>query len=253
MEERLRHADRIKQERLWHTDHGFRWDHPLNAWPLWHPDRLKHAWHLVQRCLTPALRELGCTAGSRVLLAPCGWGSDIPYILPITKNIFGVDVSYEAVAKNDPSTGRINADIENLPFEGPTFDFVVVSGFLHHVPEEYPRYLGVLRQVLKPNGWIIVLEPSFFHPVQWITWPLRRVFGEITGQLRYERPLNPLGIKTALRKLGFGEITVRAASFSHPRFFVPVAWALSLFQDYVSGLPLIKYCGFFVLFAARRL
>jgi len=157
--------------------------------------------------------------------------------------------------KTDRYVGRVNADLKYLPFASPTFDFVVVSGFLHHVASErdgYGPYLKTLGAVLKPGGWMVVLEPSCFFPFCWLTTPLRNIFGEITGQVPHERPVNPIAVRRCLKRIGLTRVFVRAASFSHPRFFLPVAKALGAIQDYVARVPLIRNCGFFVLLAGQK-
>ncbi len=250
------HETRLQQERLWHTNHGFQHDHPLNKWPFYSKARNEYAWYLVSACLTPLLRELGATAESKVLLSPSGWGGDIPHIKPVTNKIVGVDISYEALQKNDPSITRITADIKHLPFVDECFDFVVISGFLHHVVDEeggYKPYVEAMSRVLKRGGWMVTIEPSALFPIMWITVPLRRkVFGEITGQLPYERAISSLAVQRCFREIGLKNVFARAASYCHPRLFLPVAKLMAKVQPFIGRLPVLRHFGFFVTVSGQK-
>lgn len=50
-----------------------------------------------------------------------------------------------------------NVDALNTPFENESFDFVVSSNMLHHVP--YPlKFLEEMRRILKPGGVLLIQE-----------------------------------------------------------------------------------------------
>jgi SAM-dependent methyltransferase len=52
------------------------------------------------------------------------------------------------------------ANAEELPFEDGTFDVVTASLLFHELPADVsPRVLAEMRRVVKPGGWIAVVEP----------------------------------------------------------------------------------------------
>jgi len=52
------------------------------------------------------------------------------------------------------------ANAESLPYEDATFDVVTASLLFHEVPSDVsPRILAEMRRVVKPGGWIAVVEP----------------------------------------------------------------------------------------------
>jgi SAM-dependent methyltransferase len=52
------------------------------------------------------------------------------------------------------------ANAERLPFEDATFDVVTASLLFHELPADVsPRVLAEMRRVVRPDGWIAVVEP----------------------------------------------------------------------------------------------
>ena len=64
-------------------------------------------------------------------------------------------VDNNTLVSNGPSQRLLEADAQNLPFEGDSFDSVVCSFGLMHVPDQ-PKALSEIRRVLKPHGQFIM-------------------------------------------------------------------------------------------------
>ena len=116
-------------------------------------------------------------AGSRVLEAGCGVGAQTVTLAANSPeaDILSMDLSAEslrAAAKRVAQAGHTNVtfqqgDIYDLPFEPNSFDHIFVCFVLEHLPEP-ERALTLLRQLLKPDATITVIEgdhgSAYFHP-----------------------------------------------------------------------------------------
>lgn len=97
-----------------------------------------------------------------VLDMPCGtgWGASL---LKGAKQIFGVDVSQEAVSygrKRFPRLRLAVGDCGDLPFRGEMFDVVIcLEGLEHFEPTKAPQFLDEAHRVTKSDGLFIITCP----------------------------------------------------------------------------------------------
>ncbi len=137
-------------------------------------------------------RRLALAAGDRVLDLGCGEGRHA-----ITAYV-NADVHVVALdrAERDVATARSRlADFDvpasthrrlnfligdglALPFGDASFDRVICSEVLEHVPD-YRAVLGEVHRVLKPGGLFAVSVPRFGP--EWICWQLSREYHEVEG------------------------------------------------------------------------
>lgn len=123
--------------------------------------------------VTVDFHELRLKPGSVVLDAGCGSGRHLRALakLPGLK-IVGIDRSAKDVAdalaglKNMPDALSFDyqvlaADINALPFADASFDCVICSEVLEHIPE-HEKALSELVRVLKPQGHLVVSVPRYF-------------------------------------------------------------------------------------------
>lgn len=126
-----------------------------------------------QSMVTVDFHELRLKPGSVVLDAGCGSGRHLRALakLPGLK-IVGIDRSAKDVAdalaglKNMPDALSFDyrveaADINALPFADASFDCVICSEVLEHIPE-HEKALSELVRVLKPQGHLVVSVPRYF-------------------------------------------------------------------------------------------
>lgn len=115
-------------------------------------------------------------AGSRVLDVGCGDGKFTRVLATLFAKVDGIDVNaakIEQAQANLAGTGSAIAfragSAENLPYPDRSFDVVVFSNSLHHIPD----MRGALRQaarVLVSGGLLYVMEPvpagSYFEAMK---------------------------------------------------------------------------------------
>lgn len=104
--------------------------------------------------------------GMRVLDAGCGAGRNIAYLMSSGHEVFGVDLSEEAIegvrslaARLRPALPGSNfvvAPVESLPFPDGSFDRVISSAVLHFAVDEehFNAMVGEMWRVLRPGGFL---------------------------------------------------------------------------------------------------
>jgi ubiquinone/menaquinone biosynthesis C-methylase UbiE len=125
----------------------------------------------------------GVTAGDRVLDVCCGTGT---LALAAQRRVgaagaaYGVDASGEMIARARAKASRQGLPVEfeiaaaqSLPFADASFDVVLCTLALHHLPDESrEQAIDEMRRVLKPGGQVLIVEISrgrgaweLLHPV----------------------------------------------------------------------------------------
>ena len=102
------------------------------------------------------------TPDAKVLEVGCGDGRSIFDILPVTKNVTGIDHDDKAIAdaKNNfssyPSIKILKADATKLPFKNEEFDFVVCMTTFANFADKKFIILEEMKRILKNSGKIII-------------------------------------------------------------------------------------------------
>ena len=102
--------------------------------------------------------DVGCGTGDLTMRAKTRVGT--------AGQVYGVDAAREMIALARRKAARAGraidyqvASIEALPFAAATFDVVLSSLMMHHLPGELKRQgLVEIRRVLKPGGQLLVLD-----------------------------------------------------------------------------------------------
>lgn len=115
------------------------------------------------------LDRAAITAGERVLDVGCGTGTlaiAAARRVGTAGKVCGIDPSEEMIARARAKGARAGVTIDfrlasaqKLPFDDASFDVVLSSLMLHHLPAAM-RKDGVaeMRRVLKPNGRLLIVE-----------------------------------------------------------------------------------------------
>jgi ubiquinone/menaquinone biosynthesis C-methylase UbiE len=114
------------------------------------------------------LAASGASAGQRVLDVACGTGYFARLLgsaVGPSGEVVGVDAAPEMVAyarrrsRRQPTCRFEVGSAEALPFADASFDLVVSSLAMHHLPADLqPRAIAEMRRVLRPGGRVLIAE-----------------------------------------------------------------------------------------------
>lgn len=107
--------------------------------------------------------------GETVLDVGCGTGTlaiEVQSRVGVTGRVFGVDPSTEQIARAHSKAARRNLPIdfqigviEQIPFPDQTFDVVLSTIMMHHLPDGLKRQgLAEIARALKPGGRLVIAD-----------------------------------------------------------------------------------------------
>lgn len=171
--------------------------------------RRRAAWLLAQL-------EAGLPSGGTVLDLGCGQGFYLPLYARLGLMATGVepDPAPRAEASRKAAAlgfAVVDALADGLPFADASFDAVVMSEVLEHLPDPRPA-LAEAARVLVPGGLLLVTVPNADYPLAWdpVNW-----IGEATGLgpvrkglfagiwANHERLYHPAALREEVRTAGF--------------------------------------------------
>ena len=170
---------------------------------------------LLRACLdAAALRPPG-------VIADLGCGSGV-FTSLLTKAGFtatGVDLSprmVELARKLHRGSIFTEGDVESLPFEDETFDGVLLSGLLHHLPDP-TACIREVRRILKPGGRFASFDPNRLNPFMYLYRDRSSPFYSPKGVTPNERPVLAKELARRFRAQSF-EVRTEYLSNLHYRY-----------------------------------
>ena len=141
--------------------------------------------------LTLDFDRLGVKAGDRVLDIGCGYGRHSFEVIRRGGRVVALDLSdtelkdvlamFRALAQEAPPAshgGVVNATALSLPFADGTFDHVIASEVLEHIPLDTGAMAEIAR-VVRPGGSVAVTVPRTGQEV--VCWALSREYHDTPG------------------------------------------------------------------------
>ncbi len=114
---------------------------------------------------------LGDIKGKQVLDVGCGIGSLSFYLAQEGANVVGIDLSGELIEYCKEQSKKLGYSIEfremnaQIPdFDEESFDIIVGSRIIHHLPD-LNLFYKVCKRILKKNGFIAFIEPLKKNPI----------------------------------------------------------------------------------------
>jgi SAM-dependent methyltransferase len=252
------YKEKLEREQHWHVESRFKRGHFLNSKLFYSQERTEFNFNFARMQMARLADQLAEVHGMRqpgILIAPVGSGHDVPFIETVSKNLVGIDISPEAIGQVTYSGIKLYVgDMRNMTcFPNASFDIVVTSLFYHHFLQfGFDEFLRETLRVIRPGGILIAMEPSSLHPLHWITGLGKKIFGNITNALEDEAPFRPGRLTAALRRCGFEDVDLQAASFSHHRLPIPIARLNNFLTAPLKRLPLLRSFGWCCLVYGRK-
>lgn len=183
------------------------------------------------------LRDLLKDVQGKVLIIGCGSREEMSIIGENSEGI-AIDISTEAIERSKkryPQFKYYVADATNLPFAKDSFDCVICSEVIEHIPRDGKVYLEVNR-VLKNGGCFIITTPN------WLSWHgLARKIAEnlfkkpfTSGDQPIDNWSTPRNLKKKLVQNGF-----RITSFRGIWYYPPAGKGRKRIPHQLT-LPIVK-------------
>jgi ubiquinone/menaquinone biosynthesis C-methylase UbiE len=158
-----------------------------------------------ERLIDVFVRLSGLPAGARVIDLGCGSGVFTNLLRRRGYQCVGVDLSPNLIAIARANFSGIEfrtGDIERLPFPDDSFDGVLLSGVLHHLPER-SRCAAEVFRILRPGGKFVAFDPNRINPFMYLYRDRPSPFYSPVGVTENERPVLGQEIAATFRDAGF--------------------------------------------------
>ena len=178
--------------------------------------------------------------GSRVLDIGCGSGDFTALLQDRGMNCFGLDLSHgllRQAQRRDARIAWLMGDAETLPFADGTFDCVVLSGLVHHLPDPAACARETFR-VLRRGGRFVAFDPNRRNPFMWLYRDRSSPFYSPVGVTENERPVIAAEVAANFVRAGFRVDTDYLAGLRYSYVESPLARRLlpiyHLLDDLIS-------------------
>ncbi len=177
-------------------------------------------------------------------------------VLKVSKSIVGVDVDSRVFASFIAKGGAeaILADAKTLPFKSSCFDHIISADLLHHLrgQGDLIEYLTEFVRVLRRGGYVIALEPAYFHPSGILMNIFNTIKPGITGLVPHERALSPLYLTKVFKRVGLEDVKCISASYVWNRFPLAISKFISKHESKVRFKKPFNLFGWFVIVYGQK-
>lgn len=128
--------------------------------------------------------NLDLKGNEKVLEVGCGRGFYLKTLKSVWPDleVTGIDLNQKYLDKAKEFLGSLDVrlvkgDATKLPFKDKTFDRIIASEILEHIPDDQ-KAVSEMYRVLKPGGIVMVTVPNKNYPFCWdpVNWILERLF-----------------------------------------------------------------------------
>src|SRR6187431_2242754 len=147
----------------------------------------------------------GLPPASRVVDLGCGSGVFTDVLQRRGYRCCGVDLSpklIEVARAKFRDVEFVEGDAEQLPFADASFDGVLLSGLVHHLPDPFRCAAEVFR-ILRPGGRFVAFDPNRMNPFMYLYRDRSSPFYSSVGVTENERPILAWRVADIFRNEGF--------------------------------------------------
>jgi len=200
----------------------------------------------------------GLKPGARVLDVGCGSGAFTRVLQQRGFAASGLDISSKLIAlarRKFPDIDFHEGDAENLPFEDGAFDAALLSGLVHHFPDQR-RLAAEIFRTLKPGGRFVAFDPNRMNPFMWLYRDPSSPFYSSVGVTENERPILAWRTAAIFRSAGFRVQTDYLAGLAYryvaSRRARPLLPVYNFVDTIVFNLAIMKLLRPFVLTSGEK-
>ncbi len=175
-------------------------------------------------------------AGKRVLEAGSGTGRHSYFLARLSRELVALDISKRAIeitahnTSNVRNTLFVQADIDTLPLQGESFDFIPSVGVLHHLPDPEGGFGHLVRSLRKGGTILVHLYQALENSPAWT-----RALLSLITLARHLTTRLPYPI---LEKVAWVVAAVGYVALSLPYRYLS-RWSLT--KGFAENLPLKRY------------
>jgi ubiquinone/menaquinone biosynthesis C-methylase UbiE len=216
------------------------------------PPKHYYAFGILYKRIAHTCRQENCNKNSIVLDIGCGTGNKL--IAEITKNVIGVDIVEEPLKEARKIYKEcFVGDCKSLCFRRNEFDFVIISGVLHHLEkEEIITTLDEATRILKEGGLLIICEPNFFYFNGLAMNILNKIRPGIIGLDKNERTLSPLFILYRIKRTNLENIKVEAATYAYSRFPISISRFIEKHEKEIAKKRFFDLFGWWAIISGTK-
>jgi len=191
------------------------------------------------RLIDSVLRLGKFRGGAKVVDLGCGSGVFTDALRRRGYRCTCVDLSPKLVAiarQKYPEIEFIEGDVEGLPFPEASFDAVLLSGLVHHLPDA-SRCAAEVFRILRPGGTFVAFDPNRLNPFMYLYRDRSSPFYSSVGVTENERPVLDHQVVATFRNAGFKVDTEYLSNLRY-RYVASgtVRWLLPLYNAIDSML-----------------
>jgi ubiquinone/menaquinone biosynthesis C-methylase UbiE len=170
-------------------------------------------------------------AGARVVDLGCGSGVFTDALQRRGYGCSGVDLSpklIEIARAKFRDVEFVEGDVERLPFADGSFDGVLLSGLVHHLPDP-SRCAAEVFRILRPGGKFVAFDPNRMNPFMYLYRDRSSPFYSPVGVTANERPVLSGQVTAIFEAAGFrtgvdylSKLQYRYIASSRVRWLLPV-------------------------------
>lgn len=178
--------------------------------------------------------DLGAASpGMQIADLGCGSGVFSDQLHDRGMKCVGLDLAFNLVrvgTETYPDTHFVNGDVETQPFADETFDLVVLSGLVHHLPDPTKCAEEVFR-ILKPGGRFVAFDPNRRNPFMYLYRDRTSPMYSSKGVTENERPVLSEEVAGTFAKAGFevGSAFLSGLSYTYVESGL-VRWLLPVYN-----------------------